>query len=217
MVTVTVTDPRIELPDTMNSFASYLVSIMGGNAVRRRYSDFRWLYQRLQTEVPGAIIPIIPHTRTVMSGKKFKIEFMEERRRDLQEFFTAITQHKELCRAPSMTPFMMLEMGEDFDDGKWLIEQNLPSNWEDETLKLEPGNLFPAQPKSPQRGITTFFCQDAVVIWIARARGNSGRGSGYRSARLHCRGLWTHQDFGQGLGRSRQIDPRRGSRARRNL
>mmetsp|Transcript_25409 Transcript_25409/g.55826 ORF Transcript_25409/g.55826 Transcript_25409/m.55826 type:complete len:421 (+) Transcript_25409:57-1319(+) len=159
MVTVTVTDPRIELPDTMNSFASYLVSIMGGNAVRRRYSDFRWLYQRLQTEVPGAIIPIIPHTRTVMSGKKFKIEFMEERRRDLQEFFTAITQHKELCRAPSMTPFMMLEMGEDFDDGKWLIEQNLPSNWEDETLKLEPGNLFPAQPKSPQRGITTFFAK----------------------------------------------------------
>eukprot|EP00536_Pseudo-nitzschia_multiseries_P001487 jgi/Psemu1/181185/e_gw1.19.193.1 len=96
MVAITVSDPRIEDPDTRHSYTSYLVTTKQGNAVRRRYSDFRWLYQRLQTEVPGAIIPIIPHTRTIMSSKKFNLEFIEERRRDLQEFLLAVSVHSEL-------------------------------------------------------------------------------------------------------------------------
>ena len=160
MVTITVTDPRIEQADTRSSFTSYLVSTKQGNSVRRRYSDFQWLYQRLQTEVPGAIVPIIPHTRTLMSAKKFDMEFIEERRRDLQDFLIEIAQHSELCRAPSMTPFMLLELGKDFDDGKKIAEQKIPSVFADEASTSEKdGNSSQPQLKSAAKGITNFFAK----------------------------------------------------------
>jgi len=159
MVAITVTDPRIEQADTRSSFTSYLVSTKAGNSVRRRYSDFRWLYQRLQTEVPGAIVPIIPHTRTIMSAIKFNLEFIEERRRDLQDFLIEIAQHSELCRAPSMTPFMLLDLGADFDDGKKKVEQNIPTIFADEGPNSESGNLSQAQLVSARKGITNFFAK----------------------------------------------------------
>ena len=158
MVTITVTDPRIEQADTRSSFTSYLVSTKQGNAVRRRYSDFRWLYHRLQTEVPGAIVPIIPHTATFMSSKKFNIEFIEERRRDLQEFLLEISLHPELCRAPSMTPFMLLNLGKDFDDGKKKVEHEIPTIFADDgSNKSETGSQ--PQLTSARKGITNFFAK----------------------------------------------------------
>lgn len=157
MVIITVTDPRIEHPDTMSSFTSYLVSTKQGNSVRRRYSDFQWLYQRLQTEIPGAIVPIIPHTRTIMSSKKYDIEFIEERRRNLQAFLLAIAEHSELCRAPSMTPFMLLALGKDFDEGKKAAEQKIPSVFTDESSAPENANNM--QIKSAAKGVTNFFAK----------------------------------------------------------
>mmetsp|Transcript_15988 Transcript_15988/g.37024 ORF Transcript_15988/g.37024 Transcript_15988/m.37024 type:complete len:425 (-) Transcript_15988:270-1544(-) len=158
MVSITVTDPRIEQADTRSSFTSYLVSTKQGNAVRRRYSDFRWLYHRLQTEVPGAIVPIIPHTATFMNSKKFNIEFVEERRRDLQEFLIEIALHPELCRAPSMTPFMLLSLGKDFDDGKKKVEHEIPTIFADDgSAKSETGSQ--PQLTSARKGISNFFAK----------------------------------------------------------
>lgn len=154
MVAITVSDPRVENPNTRSSFATYLVSTKQGNAVRRRYSDFRWLYQRLQTEVPGAIVPVIPHTRTILlSSRKFDPDFMDSRRRDLQEFVDAVSDHPELCRAPSMTPFMLLELGASYDDGKKKMEQKTPTctdvtKWADETAK---------QADAARKGISKLF------------------------------------------------------------
>lgn len=163
MVTITVTDPRIEQADTRSSFTSYLVSTKQGNSVRRRYSDFQWLYQRLRTEVPGAIVPIIPHTRTLMSAKKFNLEFIEERRRLLQDFLLDIAQHAELCRAPSMTPFMLLELGKDFDEGKKKVELKIPTIFADAGSKSESGGISGslAQPQlvSATKGITNFLAK----------------------------------------------------------
>ena len=169
MVTITVSDPRMEQPDTRYSFISYLVSTKQGNSVRHRYSDFRWLYERLQTEIPGAIVPIIPHTRTVMSSKKFNPEFIEERRRDLQEFLLSIADHPELCRAPAMTPFMLLEFGTDFDDGKKKLEQNSPTISSEVIKGSEEGRQSDSsnsssrsQPLSSvkaRKGITSFFAK----------------------------------------------------------
>jgi sorting nexin-1/2 len=156
MVTIIVSDPRIEEADSRSSFTSYLVSTQQGNSVRRRYSDFQWLYKRLQTEVPGAIVPIIPHTRTIMSSKKFDLEFIEERRRNLHEFLLEIAQHSELCRAPSMTPFMLLALGTDLDDGKKKVEQSIPTIFADEGSK--PDSSQP-QLTSARKGITTFLAK----------------------------------------------------------
>ncbi len=157
MVTITVSDPRIEQADTRSSFTSYLVSTKQGNSVRRRYSDFRWLYQRLQTEIPGAIIPIIPHTRTFMSSNKFDIEFIEERRRDLQIFLQDVAEHSELLRAPSMTPFMLFALGTDFDEGKKTVEQKIPSIFVEETPKVESAASTLPQLPSARKGITNFM------------------------------------------------------------
>ena len=163
MVNITVTDPRIEQADSRSSFTSYLVSTKEGNAVRRRYSDFQWLYQRLQTEVPGAIVPIIPHTSTLMSSKKFDIEFVEERRRDLQLFLNDITEHAELCRAPSMTPFMLLALGTDFDDGKKKVEKKIPTIFASDESQSESGNSKP-QLVSAKKGISNFFAKVKLSV-----------------------------------------------------
>jgi sorting nexin-1/2 len=161
MVTITVTDPRIEEADTRSSFTSYLVSTQQGNSVRRRYSDFQWLYKRLQTEVPGAIVPIIPHTRTIMSSKKFDLEFIEERRRNLQEFLLEIAKHSDLCRAPSMTPFMLLALGTDLDDGKKKVEQSIPTIFADEGGAKPASSGTSSQPQlaSARKGITNFLAK----------------------------------------------------------
>mmetsp|Transcript_16880 Transcript_16880/g.19024 ORF Transcript_16880/g.19024 Transcript_16880/m.19024 type:complete len:174 (+) Transcript_16880:103-624(+) len=145
MVVITVSDPQLEQADTRYSFTSYLVSTKEGNSVRRRYSDFQWLYHRLQTELPGAIIPIIPHTRTIMSSKKFNIDFIEDRRRDLEDFLLAIAEHETICRAPSMTPFMLDPLGLDFDEGKKRVEQTVPTDsdvikWAEEDTQTEIGD-----------------------------------------------------------------------------
>uniref|UniRef100_A0A7S4ARP2 PX domain-containing protein n=1 Tax=Pseudo-nitzschia australis TaxID=44445 RepID=A0A7S4ARP2_9STRA len=159
MVQITVSDPRIEQPETRHTFTSYLVSTKEGNSVRRRYSDFRWLYQRLQTEVPGAIIPIIPHTRTLMSTKKFNLELIEERRRDLQEFLVAVTKHAELCRAPSMTPFMLLDLGKSFDDGKTKVEQSMPTTSEVMKWAEEVTNTEASKASVARKGIGRIFAK----------------------------------------------------------
>ena len=160
MVVITVTDPRIEHPDSMSSFTSYLVSTKQGNSVRRRYSDFQWLYHRLQTEIPGAIVPIIPHTRTLMSSKKFDLEFIEERRRNLQDFLIAIAEHSELCRAPSMTPFMLLALGPDFDEAKRACEQKIPSAFNvDPSTSENAGKSSQNQIKSATKGVTNFLAK----------------------------------------------------------
>jgi PX domain/Vps5 C terminal like len=132
---VTVTLPQTEEPEKGGKFTSYLVSFHsstgsgGEGCVRRRYSDFQWLTKRLQTECPGAIIPVIPHARVMMgSGKKFDDDFIEERRKNLQLFLEGVVDHPELSRARSMTPFMTLTMGEDFENGKKKAEHVQPTS-----------------------------------------------------------------------------------------
>ena len=116
-INVQVTEPCNE-GTGRNMYTTYLVK--GPNTlVRRRYSDFQWLYERLRTELPGAIIPIIPHKMTALNNKiKFDPNFIEERRSNLEHFIKEVVQHPELQRAPSMTPFMITAMGEAFDAAK---------------------------------------------------------------------------------------------------
>jgi len=133
---VNVSLPQTEEDAKGGKFTSYLVDFKsdGGRegSFRRRYSDFQWLAGRLRAECPGAIIPIIPHSRAIIgSGKKFDDDFIEERRKNLQEFLIDVVEHSELSRAPSTTPFMTLTMGEEFDTGKKTAEQANPATKND--------------------------------------------------------------------------------------
>jgi hypothetical protein len=87
-----------------------------------------WLYKRLQTELPGAIIPIIPRSRALIASKKFDPDFIEERRRNLQRFLQGVVDHDELARAPSMSSFMVDMLGSDFEEGKKKVEARMPTN-----------------------------------------------------------------------------------------
>ena len=109
-----------------NMFTTYCVATET-TMVRRRYSDFLWLYGRLMTELPGAIVPVIPHKRALKNSTKFNDIFIEERRANLETFLKAVVQHSELSHAPSMTPFMTFGLGERFDTAKRRLEQSRPS------------------------------------------------------------------------------------------
>lgn len=171
MVTVTVTEPQVEEEGTRQKFTSYLVSQEKGKAVRRRYSDFQWLFRRLQTEKPGAIIPVIPHARAIIPNRKFDPEFVEDRRRHLEDFLQGVVEHDELSCSPSMTPFMLDSLGPEFDEGKKKVEAKSPTNLSDEKWDEEYGvserdvEKSPNSPKkaSARQGISNFLAKIRVT------------------------------------------------------
>ncbi|EED87068.1 predicted protein, partial [Thalassiosira pseudonana CCMP1335] len=86
-------DVHPPFPKSSNSYNTATDPI---SSVRRRYSDFQWLFQRLHAEKPGAIIPIIPHTQAMASAKRFSEELVEERRGHLERFLRRVQIHPEL-------------------------------------------------------------------------------------------------------------------------
>mmetsp|Transcript_28752 Transcript_28752/g.27674 ORF Transcript_28752/g.27674 Transcript_28752/m.27674 type:complete len:469 (-) Transcript_28752:247-1653(-) len=74
--------------------------------VRRRYSDFQWLYSRLQAERPGAIIPIIPHQMALQKKNRFSSELIKHRMINLNRFLTRVIVHPELKDAPCVNVFL---------------------------------------------------------------------------------------------------------------
>jgi sorting nexin-1/2 len=124
MPTASVTEPSNH-GEGRNMYTTYSVT-SDSHIVNRRYSDFCWLYGRLEIEFPGAIFPIIPHKRTLTNAAKFSPEIIEERRQNLDHFLKAVVAHQELARAPSMTPFMTAAMGDNFDLAKKAVEQSKP-------------------------------------------------------------------------------------------
>lgn len=102
-----VVDPQ-HTGEGRSKYTTYCVLIPNVSAVRRRYNDFQWLYERLHQERPGAIIPIIPHKRVrlLKSEAKFTTEFVSERRAILEEWINRILVHPELTDAATLTAFM---------------------------------------------------------------------------------------------------------------
>mmetsp|Transcript_21088 Transcript_21088/g.29775 ORF Transcript_21088/g.29775 Transcript_21088/m.29775 type:complete len:486 (-) Transcript_21088:144-1601(-) len=123
-LTVTVSDPRT-IGEGRNMTTSYRVET-SSKFVRRRYSDFRWLYKRLHTERPGSIIPILPHTRALTNDKKFSDELIHERQIQLGIFIAEVCDHVELADAPSLTAFLNAEMGDEFELQKKDLERTKP-------------------------------------------------------------------------------------------
>ena len=137
-----VTDPQ-QLGEGRNRHTYYRVDVRppGPNnsytdpisSVRRRYSDFQWLFQRLHAERPGAIIPIIPHTQAVQSSRRFSEELVEERRGHLEKFLRKVQVHPELEGAPSLSSFFSPD-AEVFEAAK----RENPGSDTDETMDATP-------------------------------------------------------------------------------
>lgn len=109
--TTQVTDPQ-QIGEGRNAHTYYRIDVRQGQyaadpiaSVRRRYSDFQWLFQRLHAEKPGAIVPIIPHTQAVQISKRLSEDLIEERRVHLERFLRRVQVHPELEGAPSLAAF----------------------------------------------------------------------------------------------------------------
>jgi hypothetical protein len=123
---VNVTTP-INQGEGRNVHVTYLV-VSGGIEIRRRYSDFQWLYQRLSTELPGSFVPIIPHKRTALIGEvRYSPEFVEQRRMNLEHFLQGAFQIplvKEIC--PSLKVFLTAD-DDELESAKKQVEAANPS------------------------------------------------------------------------------------------
>lgn len=102
-----VVDPQHH-GDGLSKYTSYCVLVANVSAVRRRYNDFQWLYDRLNVEVPGAIIPIIPHKRVRLLKQelKFTAEFVAERMAIIQAWIRRVLEHPLLKDAACVASFM---------------------------------------------------------------------------------------------------------------
>lgn len=69
------------------------MDVYNESSVHRRYSDFLWLYERLHTDRPGAIVPALPEKQPV---GRFNAAFVEERRMYLERWIRRVFVHPEL-------------------------------------------------------------------------------------------------------------------------
>lgn len=109
---ITVSDP-VQHSEGINKYTSYRVDVRSPgadmtttqafSAVLRRYSDFLWLYERLQSERAGAIVPPIPDKQPV---GRFSPAFVEARRRELERFIRRVAVHPELQDCSCLDTFL---------------------------------------------------------------------------------------------------------------
>lgn len=96
--TIEVIDPQ-KVGDLTSAHVEYTILSKSDNLnnpevrVQRRYRDFRWLYRQLQNNHWGKIIPPPPEKQTV---GRFKDDFIENRRFQMERMLTKISQDKDL-------------------------------------------------------------------------------------------------------------------------
>ncbi|EGD91294.1 sorting nexin-4 [Trichophyton rubrum D6] len=120
MLECTVDTPLKENEGTKDVYVSYLVSTHTNFksfqktdfSVRRRFTDFYFLYNTLFREYPACAIPPLPdkHKMEYVRGDRFGPEFTQRRAWSLHRFIKRITLHPVLRRAPILVTF--LESGE---------------------------------------------------------------------------------------------------------
>ncbi|KAL3904486.1 MAG: hypothetical protein SGARI_004903, partial [Bacillariaceae sp.] len=107
-----VSDP-VQHSEGVNKYTSYRVDVRPPNsdltttqafsAVLRRYSDFLWLYEKLQMERAGSIVPPLPEKQPM---GRFNPAFVEARRRELERFLRRCAIHPELQDSTSLDMFL---------------------------------------------------------------------------------------------------------------
>ncbi|DAZ98032.1 TPA: hypothetical protein N0F65_004522 [Lagenidium giganteum] len=71
--------------------------------VKRRFSDFEWLHQRLLVQFRGTIIPPLPEKR--WTGN-MDATFVEERRQALEHFINEVGRHQKLSKTLELQIFL---------------------------------------------------------------------------------------------------------------
>lgn len=111
-----VSSPQKEGEGTQNAYVSYLVTTdtdfksfqSSHSTVRRRFTDFVFLYNTLSKEYPQCAVPPLPdkHNMSYVRGDRFASEFTSRRAHSLGRFLKRLTLHPVLRRATILTLFL---------------------------------------------------------------------------------------------------------------
>ncbi|KAJ5570022.1 Sorting nexin-4 [Penicillium hispanicum] len=111
-----VDSPLKENDGTKDAYISYLVSThtdfksfqKSEFTIRRRFTDFYFLYKTLYREYPACAVPPLPdkHKMEYVRGDRFGTEFTTRRAWSLHRFLKRLTLHPVLRRAPLLTIFL---------------------------------------------------------------------------------------------------------------
>ncbi|KAI9662460.1 MAG: intercellular trafficking and secretion [Bathelium mastoideum] len=111
-----VDSPQKESDGTKDAYVSYLVTThtdfksfqKSDFAVRRRFTDFAFLYNTLCREYPATAVPPLPekHNMQYVRGDRFGPDFTQRRAHSLHRFLKRITLHPVLRRAAILMLFL---------------------------------------------------------------------------------------------------------------
>ncbi|KAL8927634.1 MAG: hypothetical protein Q9172_001263 [Xanthocarpia lactea] len=112
----TVSTPLKEHDGTKDAYVSYLVTTDSDlpsftkphNKVRRRFTDFVWLYKTLTAEFPVHAVPPLPdkHKMEYVRGDRFGSDFTQRRAHSLNRFLKRLTLHPVLRRQLAFVTFL---------------------------------------------------------------------------------------------------------------
>lgn len=120
-IEVSATHPSRDLDASSKPYISYLVTTTTDNpnilklvkekkldddeqyrtfSVRRRYGDFRYLYESLMNDFPMVMIPPLPSKLNIkyLTGDTFSHEFVHKRLHSLDRFLRFVVQHRVLSQ-----------------------------------------------------------------------------------------------------------------------
>jgi len=139
---------------TKTNFPQYSQSDMSEFSVVRRYKDFLWLYEELQANFKGIIIPPIPEKNAL---GRFQTEFVEQRRGELEKFLNRVAKHATLQASASLQTFL------EAPDEVFVAARVKPTDW---------GKIV----KDVGRSISNFATDTAIEqsqenIWFEKKKG----------------------------------------------
>lgn len=94
--------------DVRNSQTDFKSFQSSHSTVRRRFTDFVFLYKTLQKEYPQCAVPPLPdkHNMSYVRGDRFGPDFTARRSHSLDRFLKRLTMHPVLRRAVILTLFL---------------------------------------------------------------------------------------------------------------
>ncbi|RIA99387.1 hypothetical protein C1645_747570 [Glomus cerebriforme] len=99
----------------VSEYTIFHVTSLFSNGVRvtveRRFSQFEWLYNRLSAKFGAFVLPPLPEKQ--YSGR-FNEEFIEKRRRALEQFINRLARHPVIRYSDLLTHFLSCE-----DESEW--------------------------------------------------------------------------------------------------
>ncbi|KAI4192583.1 MAG: hypothetical protein LQ346_004246 [Caloplaca aetnensis] len=111
-----VSSPLKEHDGTKDAYVSYLVTTDSDFAsftkpqskVRRRFTDFVWLYKTLSLQFPQYAVPPLPdkHKMEYVRGDRFGADFTSRRAYSLHRFLKRLTLHPVLRRQLALVTFL---------------------------------------------------------------------------------------------------------------